>query len=161
MTLGRAVIQQNTHPCYTQADARVTSVSPMFFTHTAFPAQRASRRWSLRGHFWTMPLGEKRQPRSLPERERIVPMEESRPLSPYTARSTEPTPASQHSYMMANSQDQELEGFDLLDRDHKMNATEDHTMLERLTDQLGDIYGERPIVLFWVRAEARCPDYSV
>jgi hypothetical protein len=57
-------------------------------------------------------------------------------------------------------EEQDTDGFDLSDRDQKkMKATKDHAMLERLADHLGDMYGERPVVPFWARAEARCPDY--
>ena len=40
-----------------------------------------------------------------------------------------------------------------------MKATHDEAVLKRIADHLGDIYGERPIVPFWARAESRVPDY--
>jgi hypothetical protein len=62
--------------------------------------------------------------------------------------------------LATHNEEQDTEGFHVPDREQKkMKATEDHAMLERLADHLGDMYGERPVVPFWARAEARCPDY--
>ena len=56
--------------------------------------------------------------------------------------------------------DQDLAGFDMSDREKKKaKAEEDEMMLQRLADQLGEIYGERPTVPWWARANARVPDY--
>ena len=59
-------------------------------------------------------------------------------------------------------EEQDLKGWedDLSDRDQKkMKAVEDQAMLERMADHLGDVYGERPTIPWWARAEARVPDY--
>ena len=56
--------------------------------------------------------------------------------------------------------EQNLDGFDLGDRDStKIKATTDEATLERLAEYFGDLYGERPVVPFWARAESRVPDY--
>ena len=58
--------------------------------------------------------------------------------------------------------EQDLEGFDISDRDRKKaKAEEDESMLEHFADQLGDVYGERPSVPWWARANARIPNYYV
>jgi hypothetical protein len=54
---------------------------------------------------------------------------------------------------------QNLDGFD--DGDGKTKALENHVMLNALANQLADIYGERPVVPEWARAENTCPDYYV
>jgi hypothetical protein len=54
--------------------------------------------------------------------------------------------------------DQNLEGFDV-EEDGKRKAVERQAMLENLANQLGELYGERPIVPIWARAEATCPEY--
>ena len=56
--------------------------------------------------------------------------------------------------------EQDLEGFDMSDREKKKaKAEEQETMLEHFADKLSDIYGERPTVPWWGRAEAKIPDY--
>ena len=56
--------------------------------------------------------------------------------------------------------EQDLEGFAMSERDKKKaKAEEDESMLERFADQLGDIYGERPSVPWWARANAKIPSY--
>lgn len=56
--------------------------------------------------------------------------------------------------------EQDLSGFELSTVDlKKTEALEHEALLEPLADHLGDIYGERPVVPSWARAEARYPDY--
>ena len=56
--------------------------------------------------------------------------------------------------------EQDLEGFDLSDRDKKKAKAEaDENMLEHFADRLSEIYGERPSVPWWARANARIPGY--
>jgi hypothetical protein len=55
--------------------------------------------------------------------------------------------------------EQNLVGFD--DGDGKTKALENHAMLNALANQLADIYGERPVIPEWARAENNCPDYYV
>ena len=58
--------------------------------------------------------------------------------------------------------EQDLAGFDMSDRDKKKaKAEEDEIMLQQFADRLGDIYGERPTVPWWARANARVPNYYV
>lgn len=58
--------------------------------------------------------------------------------------------------------EQNLDGFKFGDQERKkMKATQDEALLERMADHLGDIYGERPDVPFWARAESRVLDYYV
>ena len=46
------------------------------------------------------------------------------------------------------------------DRDtKKAKAEEDETMLEHFADRMADLYGERPSVPWWARANTRIPDY--
>lgn len=76
-------------------------------------------------------------------------------------------PASRYKPTLPNFEeihDQNLDGFDYGDDDGgedggKMKAVERHAMLENLANQLAEIYGERPVVPDWARAEATCPDY--
>ena len=58
--------------------------------------------------------------------------------------------------------EQNLEGFDELssERDKKRTkAEQDEAMLESFADRMADLYGERPTVPSWARANARVPDY--
>jgi len=58
--------------------------------------------------------------------------------------------------------EQNLDNFDFGGQHRKkFKALQDEAMLERLADHLGDIYGERPVVPSWARAESRVPDYYV
>jgi len=58
--------------------------------------------------------------------------------------------------------EQDLAGFNLSDRDKKKaKAEEDEAMLEHFADRMADIYGKRPTVPYWARANARIPDYYV
>ena len=42
-----------------------------------------------------------------------------------------------------------------------MKAVERQAMLENMPNQLAEMYGERPVVPEWARAEATSPDYYV
>lgn len=53
--------------------------------------------------------------------------------------------------------DQDLDGFDA--SDSKMEALDRHAQLDALANYLGDLYGERPVIPAWARAERTCPDY--
>ena len=57
--------------------------------------------------------------------------------------------------------DQDLSGFEdnRGDSSLKDRALEGQARLEMLATALGEIYGERPVVPEWARAENRCPDY--
>jgi hypothetical protein len=58
--------------------------------------------------------------------------------------------------------EQNLDGFNFGDRESKkMKAMQDEALLERMADHLGHVYGERPVVPLWARAESRVPDYYV
>lgn len=62
--------------------------------------------------------------------------------------------------LATHDEEQDIDGFDFpAPEQKKMKAMEDHAMLERVADYLGDKYGERPVVPLWARVEARCPDY--
>ena len=58
-----------------------------------------------------------------------------------------------------NEEEQDLGGFDSLLEDSKIKALEKQAMLEILANGLGEVYGERPVVPAWARAQAACPDY--
>ena len=56
--------------------------------------------------------------------------------------------------------EQNLHGFDVPAHERKkQRASDDQATLERVADHLGALYGERPVVPLWTRAEARIPDY--
>ena len=56
--------------------------------------------------------------------------------------------------------EQDLAGFEGdHEEDGKTKALERHAMLQNLANHLEGIYGERPSIPFWARAEATCPDY--
>ena len=56
--------------------------------------------------------------------------------------------------------EQDLEGFGMSNRDKKKaKAEEEETMLEHFADKLGELYGERPTIPWWGRADAKIPDY--
>ena len=56
--------------------------------------------------------------------------------------------------------EQDLSGFDFSNRDKKKaRAEEEESMLEQFADKLGEIYGERPSIPWWARADAKIPDY--
>jgi hypothetical protein len=56
--------------------------------------------------------------------------------------------------------DQNLDGFEFdSEESSKQKAVERQSMLENLANQLGDLFGERPIVPMWARAESTCPAY--
>lgn len=62
----------------------------------------------------------------------------------------------------SDDEDQNLDGFlegDGGEEDSKMKAIERHAMLNNLANHLAEIYGERPSIPEWARAEATCPDY--
>ena len=56
-----------------------------------------------------------------------------------------------------DSNEQNLEGFD--SADPKIAALDRHAQLDALANHLGDIFGERPVIPVWARAERTCPDY--
>ena len=55
------------------------------------------------------------------------------------------------------SNEQDLEGFDATDS--KLAALERHAQLDELANYLGNLYGERPVIPTWARAERTCPNY--
>lgn len=56
--------------------------------------------------------------------------------------------------------EQDLGGFEgEYQDDGKIKALERQAMLESFASQLEEIYGERPSVPYWARAEATCPNY--
>jgi hypothetical protein len=56
--------------------------------------------------------------------------------------------------------EQDLDRFEIpTGYKRKAKALEEEHTLEQFADYLCEIYGERPIVPRWARAEARCPDY--
>lgn len=56
--------------------------------------------------------------------------------------------------------EQDLEGFVLSGRDmKKARAEQNEAMLEHFADRLADVYGERPKIPSWARANARIPNY--
>lgn len=55
--------------------------------------------------------------------------------------------------------EQDLDGFDVGQNDSKLNAVERQAMLNNLSNQLGAMYGERPVVPEWAHAATTCPDY--
>lgn len=62
----------------------------------------------------------------------------------------------------SDEDEQNLDGFldgDGGEQDSKVKAIERHAMLDDLANHLAEIYGERPSVPEWARAEATCPDY--
>jgi hypothetical protein len=68
--------------------------------------------------------------------------------------------ASRKAQLEGQGHEQDLDRFEIPTGDkRKAKVLEDEDTLERFADYLGDIYGERPIVPRWARAEARCPDY--
>jgi hypothetical protein len=54
-------------------------------------------------------------------------------------------------------EEQNLDGFDA--GDSKIKSLELQAQLSALANDLGALYGNRPSIPFWARAENRCPDY--
>uniref|UniRef100_A0A7S3DUH0 Uncharacterized protein n=1 Tax=Entomoneis paludosa TaxID=265537 RepID=A0A7S3DUH0_9STRA len=54
--------------------------------------------------------------------------------------------------------EQNLEGFQVLG-DTKVAAVDRHAQLNELANWLEDLYGERPAIPEWARAERSCPNY--
>jgi hypothetical protein len=53
-----------------------------------------------------------------------------------------------------------LDGFEMSDRDKKKTrAEENETMLTHFADRMAGVYGERPIVPYWARANVKVPEY--
>ena len=79
---------------------------------------------------------------------------ETRVLEPPTSRYKPTLPN------FEETNEQNLDGFEFggMD-DNKNEAVERQAMLENLANQLAEVYGERPIVPSWARAEATCPEY--
>lgn len=71
-------------------------------------------------------------------------------------------PVTRHKPILPDSQEmdeQNLDGFDYGEEDGKRKAVERHAALENLANQLSKIYGERPVIPEWARAERTCPRY--
>ena len=56
--------------------------------------------------------------------------------------------------------EQDLGGFGI-EADKKQKAVDNEAMLHNFANYLGELYGERPIVPDWARAERICPDYYI
>lgn len=56
--------------------------------------------------------------------------------------------------------EQDLSGFDV-GNDKKQKAVQNEATLHQLANYLGDLYGERPVVPDWARAERICPDLYI
>ena len=54
--------------------------------------------------------------------------------------------------------EQDLKGFDI-EADKKQQAVDNEATLHKLANYLGYLYGERPVVPDWARAERNCLDY--
>jgi len=55
--------------------------------------------------------------------------------------------------------DQDLGGFSHFEDDAKQKAVENEAILHQLSNFLGSLYGERPVVPAWAQAKNVCPDY--
>ena len=55
--------------------------------------------------------------------------------------------------------DQDLGGFDQFEDEAKQKAVDNEAMLHQLSNFLGSLYGEKPVVPAWAQAKNVCPDY--